>query len=268
MKKNMRSATNGLTGLNLLREKRRAGACRGHSLIWLILLLLAVFMTGCGGSGSSGGDNSAPTLSSTVPAANATGVALDTDITATFSSQLDTSTVSRTTFTVTAEPDTPVQGEVSLSADGLTAIFNPTANLAANTEFAAKLTGVEDINGKILPDVFWTFTTGTTLSPTVVSTFPEDFATGVATNAVISAEFSVAMDPLTIDTTTFTVTPQNKKPIAGIVALSADGLTATFTPSAPLAANTQFLARITTGVKDLNGNAMKADKSWLFQTGL
>ncbi len=101
MKNNMRVATNGLSGLNLLREETHSGACKGYSRMWFIVLLLAVLMAGCGGSSSSGGDSERPTVSSTVPADLATGVAIDSNITATFSNAMDASTITTTTFTVT-----------------------------------------------------------------------------------------------------------------------------------------------------------------------
>jgi hypothetical protein len=269
MKNNMRVATKGLSDLNLLRDEMRVGTFKGYSKMLIIVLLLAVLLAGCGGSGSSGGNNVPPTVSSSVPADLATGVAIDSDITATFSIAMDPSTITTTTFTVTNPALTPVTGAVSLSADGLTAIFKPTSDLAANTTFTATLTTeVKALHGKALAvDKVWSFTTGATLSPTVISIFPVDLATGVATDVIISAEFSVAMDPLTINTTTFTLTGPGQTPVEGTVALSADAVTATFTPTGELASNTQFLARVTTGVTDLSGNAMTGDKVWVFQTG-
>jgi len=268
MKKDMRSATNGLSGLDLFRKDTRSGACKGYFTMLFIVLLLAALMPGCGGSDSSGGGSSSTKMDSSVPAADAQNAALDTNISATFNNKIDASTISKTTFTVTQDPDIRIKGTVALAADGLTAVFIPESNLAASSKFFVLLTGVKDVDGNKLSDKFWTFDTGTTLSPTVNSVFPADFATGVATDVIISAVFSVSMDPLTIDDTTFTVTSEDNKSIKGAVALAADGVTATFTPSEPLAADTQFLARVTTGVKDLFGNAMKVDKAWVFQTGL
>ncbi|PKL74217.1 MAG: hypothetical protein CVV27_21630 [Candidatus Melainabacteria bacterium HGW-Melainabacteria-1] len=45
------------------------------------------------------------------------------------------------------------------------------------------------------------------------------------------------------------------------------GNTATFTPNASLVANTTYTATVTTGVKDLAGNTMAANKVWTFTTG-
>lgn len=273
MKNNTWFATNGLSDLNLLREETHSGTCRGYSKMWFVVLLLVVLMAGCGGSGSSGGDNNAPTVSSTVPADLATGVAIDANITATFSNAMDSSTITTTTFTVTTGPDlTPIEGNVSLAADGVTAVFVPTSYLAADTIFTATLTTeVKDLNGKALAAAkVWSFTTGATLSPTVVSTDPPNFATGVATDKIISANFSVAMDPLTIINENFTVAAgpgPDLTPVEGTVAYDAITKIATFTPTGGLAPNTHFLARVTTGVKDLSGNAMKEDTVWEFQTG-
>ena len=268
MKNNMEVETNGLSGLNLLREGTHSGNCGGYSRLWFIVLLMAFLLAGCGSSSSGNSDR--PTVSSLVPADLAIGVAIDSDITATFDIDIDPATLTPATFTVTGPDLTPVRGTVALSSDGLTAIFTPTSDLASNTTFTATLTTeVKALHGKGLENAkVWSFTTGTTLSPTVVSTDPPDFATGVSTDKIISATFSVAMDPLTIINENFIVTTGPKQtPVEGIVALSADGLTGTFTPTGGLTASTQFLGRVTTGVKDVSGNAMKVDKVWVFNTG-
>src|SRR5439155_15440927 len=54
--------------------------------------------------------------------------------------------------------------------------------------------------------------------------------------------------------------------VAGTVSLSSGGTTATFTPSSNLAFSTAYTATITTGVKDLAGNAMASPKTWKFTT--
>jgi hypothetical protein len=71
------------------------------------------------------------------------------------------------------------------------------------------------------------------------------------------------MDPLTITTNTFTL-KKGTTSIIGTVIYS--GTTATFSPSANLASNTTYTATITTGVKDLAGNAMVNNYVWSFTT--
>lgn len=102
------------------------------------------------------------------------------------------------------------------------------------------------------------------MPPTVQSTTPENNALVVAVDNPITATFSEALDVASVNTTTFLLTDENNDPISGIVSYR-DG-TATFTPSAPLAASTSFTATLTTGVKDLRGNALTTDYSWQFDT--
>ncbi len=91
--------------------------------------------------------------------------------------------------------------------------------------------------------------------PTVVSTKPTDASTGVAINSVVTANFSEAVQNPTVTTSTFTLK-------TGSVTLSQDGKKATFSPSPSLAASTTYTATITTGVKDLAGNALASNKVW------
>jgi hypothetical protein len=71
--------------------------------------------------------------------------------------------------------------------------------------------------------------------PTATSTLPSNAATGVPIGNKLTVTFSGAMDPATINTTTFTVM-QGATPVSGTVAYS--GVTAVFTPASNLAVNT------------------------------
>src|ERR1043166_2074905 len=101
-------------------------------------------------------------------------------------------------------------------------------------------------------------------APTVSVTVPLNSATGVAISGKIAAAFSEAMDPSTISTATFTL-KQGVTPVAGTVTYV--GTTATFTPTANLSPLTAYTATITTGARDLAGNALAADFVWTFTTG-
>lgn len=262
MKSNKRFVTKGMS-TKLSSLETHADTCKGYSKMWFMTLLLIFLMAGCNGSNTSlGGRGGAPTVDSTVPASGATGVAVDTTITATFREAMDPDTITTTTFTLTTG-GTAVAGTVALSADGLTATFTPTGDFTADTLYTATITtGAKDLNGNALAgDKVWTFTTGTGAAPTVLSTVPADGATGVLTTAEITAIFSTEMNPLTINTTNFTLTPT----VTGTVTLSADGLTATYQPAVGLAASTLYVARITSGAKDINGNAA-VPKTWSFTT--
>jgi hypothetical protein len=129
-------------------------------------------------------------------------------------------------------------------------------------------TGAKDLAGNALAANFvWTFTTGATpdtTAPTVVATVPANAATGVAVNHTVTAAFSEAMDPLTISTATFTV-KQGTTAVLGTVSYA--GLIATFTPGIALAPLTAYTASLTTGARDLAGNALFTAFSWSFTTG-
>ena len=110
-----------------------------------------------------------------------------------------------------------------------------------------------------------------TTRPFVASTIPANAATGVFTNSRITATFNEAMDPATIGNTTFTVvnTTLGGSAVAGSVTYAVAARTATFTPTTPalLPDNTLFTATITTGARDLAGNALAANFIWSFTTG-
>ena len=102
------------------------------------------------------------------------------------------------------------------------------------------------------------------ICPEVILTSPIDTASGVGLSGKIDATFNEAMDPSTITTSTFTL-KQGVNAIPGSVSYT--GTMATFTPSASLTANTNYTATITTGSKDLAGNALLEDYVWSFTTG-
>jgi hypothetical protein len=101
--------------------------------------------------------------------------------------------------------------------------------------------------------------------PAVVSVVPVGAANGVCQGAVITATFSKAMNPSTINTGTFTLAAGTTA-VAGTVSLDSTDLVATFTPSSPLGVGTQYTATITTGAKDQFGNGLVADFTWSFAT--
>src|SRR5258708_4313415 len=102
--------------------------------------------------------------------------------------------------------------------------------------------------------------------PTVTSETPAAGSTLVCpTPAVITATFSKAMNPATINITTFTLTAGGTS-VPGSVSYAAATNTATFTLSGSLASSTTFTATITTGAKDTFGNALAANFVWTFTT--
>ena len=103
----------------------------------------------------------------------------------------------------------------------------------------------------------------TPLYPTVVSTSPLSNATSVERNKTITVVFNEAMNPSTINDTTF-ILKQGNTIIPGTVTFS--GTTASFNPANNLLALTTYTATITTGAKNIAGNALAANVQWSFTT--
>jgi len=170
---------------------------------------------------------------------------------------------------------------VTYAAAGTTATFAPTANLTPNTSYTATITtAVKDLAGNALvsgpvPNS-WTFTTALaavppdTTAPRVSSTNPVDLATNVSVvTKSINATFTEAMDPTTISTATFTLTGPGLTPVAGSLSYDPLNNIATFSPLTDLAFSTLYTATVTTGAKDLAGNALASGtvpNPWTFTT--
>ena len=214
-----------------------------------------------------------PTVIATVPVNGATAVPINQALSAAFSVAMTPATIDTTTFTLKATTSgTSVAGVVTYVAAGSVATFTPNASLAPTTEYTATITtGAEDLAGTALASNYvWTFTTAAlpiAVPPTVISTIPAGLATGVPVNQIVSATFSTAMNPATINSTTFTLTGPGATPVTGLVAYAVVGNTLTFTPTANLAASTTFTATITTGAQNLAGTALASNYVWTFTTG-
>jgi len=96
-------------------------------------------------------------------------------------------------------------------------------------------------------------------APTVVMVAPQ--ANGVGTNREIAVVFSQAMNPATINTSTFLVDG-----VTGTVTYDAVNLIAAFKPLSDFAPSTSYNARITTGATDVNGLALAAPFTFSFAT--
>ncbi|WP_341525543.1 DUF4082 domain-containing protein [Nostoc sp. UHCC 0302] len=115
-----------------------------------------------------------------------------------------------------------------------------------------------------------TYTADTT-PPTVTSTTPTNGATGVDTVTNVTATFSEAMNPATINSSSFELRSPASTLIAATVTYDEATRKATLTPSSPLATSTTYTATIKGGVtdprvKDQAGNALASNFTWSFTT--
>ena len=235
------------TGIITTGAKNVAGTPMANDYVWTF---------------TTGGTLTAPTVITTDPANKATGVVLNKIVTATFSMPMDPLTLTTTTFTL-KQGLTSVAGTVSYF--GTTAFFNPSSALIANTIYTCTITtGAKNVAGTPLAnDYVWTFTTGTVTAPKVISTDPANNATGVVLNKTVTATFSMAMNPLTINTGTFTIS-HGTTPVSGIVSYL--GTTASFKPTIDLLQGTTYTCTITTGAGNLAGIPLANNYVWTFTT--
>lgn len=242
---------------------------RRFSVLFLVFLLALVPLGGATCNSHFKGRESAtlpPVVIQVTPANFSVGITINQTMTALFSKSLDPLTVSTATFLVN-QGTSAVAGSVTYAYP--TATFTPSTNLIPNTLYSVRITtGVHDLSGQAMAaDFLWSFTTGSASggpAPTVIAISPADLAMDVPVNTDIAVTFSAAMNPLTIDTSTFQV-KKGTTTITGTV--FAANNTAIFSPTGDLDANGDFQVTITAGVEDTGGHALAGNYLWSFSTG-
>jgi hypothetical protein len=102
--------------------------------------------------------------------------------------------------------------------------------------------------------------TSDTTPPTVVSTNPVNFATGVPTNATVSVTFSENLDSASVTNAAFSL----DNGVTGGIVVS--GAIATLTPTPGLPAGTTVHGTLSTAIRDRAGNALAAPVTFQFTT--
>jgi Bacterial Ig-like domain/RTX calcium-binding nonapeptide repeat (4 copies) len=131
-------------------------------------------------------DTTPPTVNGTSPLNTATGIASTANVSATFSEDMDRSTLTTGTFTLTKQGSaSPLAATVSYDAANKKATLDPASDLEANTSYTAMVTGgssgAKDLAGNALEqDYSWSFTTvNDTMAPSTTHTLsPEPNAAG------------------------------------------------------------------------------------------
>lgn len=203
---------------------------------------------------------------SVTPQNKATAVLVSFPVTATFNQELSTSMKSSVTFLL-KKSATTVTGVLTI--DGKTLSFQPASSLEAGSLYTGSITirPGSAMDDKSARNFIWSFTTDGAASdvtaPTVSSVVPANSSTGASTTTKVTVTFSEPMNPTTLSTSIFSL-KQGSASVAGSVSFS--GTLATFTPSVALTGSTLYTATITTGAKDLSGNALASNYIWSFTT--
>ena len=108
------------------------------------------------------GDYVNPEVNSTAPQANASDVAINSNVSTTFSEAMDPLTITTANF-ILLDGVTPIAGTVTYDMQNSIATFTPTNSLAINGTYTAKISGATDLAGNPLASglvpIPWSFTT-------------------------------------------------------------------------------------------------------------
>jgi hypothetical protein len=129
-------------------------------------------------------DTTPPAITSTSPSDGATGIDVNTSVSATFSEAMDTATTNPATFTLKDSALNPVSGIITYTSSA-TARFTPASLLAYSTLYTAAISdGAKDLGGNALAGGFeWSFTTRLNPWTQLLGTSSDEGAECVAVDA-------------------------------------------------------------------------------------
>lgn len=106
------------------------------------------------------GDTTPPTVISTNPVANATGVPAGASVTIAFSEALTSATVNGSTITLKDPAGRTISAAVTYSTGNRMATLTPNSPLAASTKYIVTVGGIADLAGNAMANAYsWAFTT-------------------------------------------------------------------------------------------------------------
>lgn len=147
------------------------------------LLGFGILLYGCGQTTVSSSLSSTPStttlpaVTTTSPTSMETGVLTTSTVSAVFSKDMDSSTITTTTFTLSRPLEPKITGTVTYSASSKTATFTPASSLGYNSTFTATISAdAKDTDGsKMSGNYTWSFTT--TIESSTAGTIKWSFTT-------------------------------------------------------------------------------------------
>jgi len=216
------------------------------------------------------------------PANGLSNVPLNANVRLRFNQLLDTLTVNAATVQLSGGGQGSIPASISFAFNPATAT-NPAytsdsvliateAPLPASTPMTLVISGITDVAGNPVAPETVRFTTGTapeTTNPAVIAENPAANATNVPINAAISLQANAAIDPTTVNGSSFLLQDNTlNAPVNGSYSESADGTTVYFVPTSPLAIGRSFsLYYSSRGMTDLAGDLLNSCCNYSFTTG-
>jgi methionine-rich copper-binding protein CopC len=228
-----------------------------------------------------GGDSTAPTLQSTNPADNSTGVAIGANLVLSFSETVEAGNGSINLFNAdgTLFSSISVRDTNQVTFNGNTATINPSANLVAGASYYVTIeAGVfTDRAGNAWSGISgtstWNFSTGVTDTgaPQLVNLTPTDDTTNLSRSANLVMQFN---EPVVAGTGNITI--RSNGAVVHTIAITdtsrvtINGSTVIVDPPADLAAGAEFSVMVDAGaLRDATGTAFAGITSataWTFRT--
>ncbi len=220
-----------------------------------------------------------PTVINTSPENTLTAVPINSPVEILFSEPINPATTGQITLTTSGNPVavTPTFGDASQLLT-----LTPAEPLLPNANYTLTITGIKDTAGNLMTSpVTNTFTTGTTFNlngPTITVVDPPSGTTNVGTNVTPRIELSERLNPLSVVTSSNetyyngSVVLRNSATnqwVPATVSMSTNRMTATLTPTSPLAPITtyQLYVNYYQCLYDVAGNCGINDYAGTFITG-
>ncbi len=125
-------------------------------------LLFILALVGCSSASDNGGDGTTyPTVTSITPISGDESAFVVPIVSATFSEEMDDSTITAETFTLSDEEGESISGNVSYDAESMTATFTPNEGRATGVTYTATISNsIKNSAGIALEETYsWNFTT-------------------------------------------------------------------------------------------------------------
>jgi hypothetical protein len=225
-----------------------------------------------------GADSAAPFIVSNFPTADASDVDLKAWVWVAFNEPLAPSSIADDAVKVLVD-NSLVEGQASYDPATHSIRFVPAAATGFEPETTYEVSlHPEDNDGNVITDTAGLPFTGTTIqwqfstrgatdttSPQVIAVSPVSSAVDVATQTVVTAQFSEPVDPQTLTDDALQLST-DQGVIQGALSYDTTARTLTLTPEQPLDEATQYTAIVSTLVKDPAGNALAEPYTWQFKT--
>src|SRR3989441_551765 len=210
----------------------------------------------------------APTVTAQAPAPGATGVPLNTTVTASFSKAMNAASITTATFRLRAAGSTAdVPATVTVNAAFFLMTLPPPRStlLPSASPFRAAGSVTDAIGTPLGADSLWSFTTD--VAPTVTAQAPAPGATGVPLNTTVTASFSKAMNAASITTATFRLRAAGSTAdVPAMVTVNAPVFLDAPAPTDLYALALHDALPVSGSVTDAIGTPLGADSLWSFTT--